>query len=223
MIAEACVLVHVCPSVRTSVSLLRLTARLLYVFHGYIAAHIIFIYTARDRLVCMFSELMPVSSASRIDRPLVKAISIKGHLFRRRTSGLRCATYGWRPPINHDNLLRDAALVAVSLDRKNQSDTIELLLYEAFSGAENLPPCARLLYFCRAGFIFRLSGDDKTTLHGEALVDATHEAMENLRRFWVVGIVEQYAGFIEVLKRLLDPERRHEALWKKYSRRRLNP
>ena len=33
----------------------------------------------------------------------------------------------------------------------------------------------------------------------------TNEAIRNLEEeFWVVGVVEQYAGFFEVLRRLLD-------------------
>lgn len=76
--------------------------------------------------------------------------------------------------------------------------------------------------FFFAGFIFRLSGDDKKKLHGDVLVDAAHDAMENLEEFWLVGVVEQYAGFLEVLRRLLDPEKKNGALWDKYSRKHLN-
>lgn len=37
--------------------------------------------------------------------------------------------------------------------------------------------------------------------------------MEHLNTFWVVGVVEQYAGFVEVLKHSLDPELRHPDVW----------
>ncbi|CAM9835068.1 unnamed protein product [Scytosiphon promiscuus] len=43
----------------------------------------------------------------------------------------------------------------------------------------------------------------------------TTSAAENLRTFYVVGVVEQYEGFIEVLKHALDQEQEeHSSLWK---------
>ncbi|CAM9624786.1 unnamed protein product [Ectocarpus sp. 4 AP-2014] len=73
------------------------------------------------------------------------------------------------------------------------------------------------------GFIFRLVGREKAKkLHGLALSRATDEAMKNLEEFWVVGVVEQYVGLQEVLKRLLDPDLKHPALWEKYSYRHSN-
>lgn len=40
-------------------------------------------------------------------------------------------------------------------------------------------------------------------------------ATENLQTFYVVGVVEQYEGFIEVLKHALDQEQEdHSSLWK---------
>lgn len=39
-------------------------------------------------------------------------------------------------------------------------------------------------------------------------------AVDNLNTFFVVGVVEQYEGFIEVLRRSLDPSEEHPALWK---------
>lgn len=38
-------------------------------------------------------------------------------------------------------------------------------------------------------------------------------AVDNLNTFYVVGVVEQYKGFIEVLKRSLDPTEEHPELW----------
>ncbi|CAM9356002.1 unnamed protein product [Ectocarpus sp. 12 AP-2014] len=73
------------------------------------------------------------------------------------------------------------------------------------------------------GFIFRLVGREKAKkLHGLALSRAADEAMKNLEEFWVVGVVEQYAGLQAVLKRLLDPDLKHPALWDKYSHRHSN-
>ncbi|CAB1099896.1 unnamed protein product [Ectocarpus sp. CCAP 1310/34] len=73
------------------------------------------------------------------------------------------------------------------------------------------------------GFIFRLVGQENAKkLHGLALSRAADEAMKNLEAFWVVGVVEQYAGLQAVLKRLLDPDLKHPALWDKYSYRHSN-
>lgn len=79
-----------------------------------------------------------------------------------------------------------------------------------------------LLFILFSGFIFRLTGDDKRNLRGDGLADAADEAIRNLEEFWVVGVVEQYAGFLEVLRRLLDPDTRQKGLWDKYSRKHLN-
>lgn len=38
-------------------------------------------------------------------------------------------------------------------------------------------------------------------------------AVAHLNTFWVVGVVEQYYGFIEVLRRVLDPLERRPLLW----------
>ena len=45
--------------------------------------------------------------------------------------------------------------------------------------------------------------------------DLTASAIEHLNTFFVVGVVEQYRGFIEVLKFTLDPEVKHPELWSK--------
>lgn len=42
----------------------------------------------------------------------------------------------------------------------------------------------------------------------------TTTAVEDLKSFYVVGVVEQYEGFIEVLKKTLDPEAEYSSLWK---------
>lgn len=38
-------------------------------------------------------------------------------------------------------------------------------------------------------------------------------AEEHLGTFFVVGIVEQYEGFIHVLRQTLDPELEHPSVW----------
>ncbi|CAM9368643.1 unnamed protein product [Ascophyllum nodosum] len=45
--------------------------------------------------------------------------------------------------------------------------------------------------------------------------DLAASAIEHLNTFFVVGVVEQYSGFIEVLKLTLDPEVKHPELWSK--------
>lgn len=73
-----------------------------------------------------------------------------------------------------------------------------------------------------AGFVFRLVGGNKKQLYGERLEVAVTEALENLETFWLVGVVEQYAGFEEVLKLLLDPEKKHDDVWQTYSTHQFN-
>lgn len=80
-----------------------------------------------------------------------------------------------------------------------------------------------VFFFFFTGFIFRLSGEDKNELKkGHGLVDAAHDAIRNLEEFWVVGVVEQYGGFLEVLRSLLDPEKKHKEHWNTYSKKHLN-
>ena len=38
-------------------------------------------------------------------------------------------------------------------------------------------------------------------------------AIENLNAFWVVGVVEQYRGFVKVLQHSLDPVHERQELW----------
>ena len=89
--------------------------------------------------------------------------------------------------------------------------------------------CCRLPLLCTVpyrtpyeGFIRRFVGADRRELHGEGLERAARVAMENLEKLWVVGVVEQYSGFEEVLKRLLDPRGKHVKLWRQYAVRRYN-
>eukprot|EP00752_Nemacystus_decipiens_P011563 g10268.t1 len=72
------------------------------------------------------------------------------------------------------------------------------------------------------GFIFRLVGKRKKLLRGELLEAAAAEAVRNLDSFWIVGVVEQYAGFEEVLRRILDPSNNHADVWDVYSTHQFN-
>ena len=45
-------------------------------------------------------------------------------------------------------------------------------------------------------------------------LEMAQTAVDNLNTFFIVGVVEQYTGFIEVLKRSLDPTEEHPLLWK---------
>lgn len=65
-------------------------------------------------------------------------------------------------------------------------------------------------------------GEHQRLTRGEALEATTTEALANLDSFWLVGIVEQYAGFEDVLKRLLDPSGKQTELWKTYATSRSN-
>lgn len=42
----------------------------------------------------------------------------------------------------------------------------------------------------------------------KTLDTAAREAMEHLDTFWLVGVVEQYQGFMAVLQALMDPLKR---------------
>ena len=63
---------------------------------------------------------------------------------------------------------------------------------------------------------------DQQSLYGEGLERAAAEAVKNMETFWVVGVVEQYAGLQEVLRRLLDPDSKYGTLWEEYASRHLN-
>lgn len=40
-------------------------------------------------------------------------------------------------------------------------------------------------------------------------------AVDHLNTFWVVGVVEQYEGFLEVLEAVLDPLSTNSPLWRR--------
>ncbi|CAM9513046.1 unnamed protein product [Pylaiella littoralis] len=48
----------------------------------------------------------------------------------------------------------------------------------------------------------------------ETMLAWVQSAVDHLETFYVVGVVEQYQGFIEVLKRQLDPDMEYPEVWK---------
>lgn len=71
-----------------------------------------------------------------------------------------------------------------------------------------------------AGFLHRFVGhsvDTRDELHA-----ATLKAAYNLKTFSLVGVIEQYEGFIAVLKTLVDPSGRHDRLWNDHLNQKLN-
>lgn len=70
------------------------------------------------------------------------------------------------------------------------------------------------------GFLHRLVGRSvKTTAE---IRQATVEGARNLQTFWLVGVVEQYTGFVSVMKVLLDPSNAHADLWEPHIKHKLN-
>ncbi|CAN0530743.1 unnamed protein product, partial [Ectocarpus sp. 8 AP-2014] len=70
------------------------------------------------------------------------------------------------------------------------------------------------------GFVRRFLGTDAANSYDPQLVYTKEQssamastAAEHLSNFWVVGVVEQYAGFVKVLQHTLDPELEHPRLW----------
>lgn len=51
---------------------------------------------------------------------------------------------------------------------------------------------------------------------------ATIEGAQNLGEFWLVGVVEQYQGFVSVIRALLDPSDAHTDLWTPHLESKLN-
>ncbi|CAM9176307.1 unnamed protein product, partial [Hapterophycus canaliculatus] len=70
------------------------------------------------------------------------------------------------------------------------------------------------------GFLHRLVGH--RVLTSEEIRQATVEAAKNLNSFWLVGVMEQYAGFISVIRALLDPSEVHADLWRPHFKKKLN-
>lgn len=70
------------------------------------------------------------------------------------------------------------------------------------------------------GFLHRLVGHSVWT--SDEIRDATVEGAKNLNSFWLVGVMEQYAGFISVLRALLDPYGVHADLWMPHFKKKLN-
>lgn len=70
------------------------------------------------------------------------------------------------------------------------------------------------------GYLHRLVGRSVSTT--TEIREATVEAAYNLDTFWLVGVVEQYEGFITVLQHLLDPWDFHPNLWREHLGEKLN-
>ncbi|CAM9993373.1 unnamed protein product [Ectocarpus fasciculatus] len=62
------------------------------------------------------------------------------------------------------------------------------------------------------GYLHRLVG--RSVVTNAEIREATVEGARNLNSFWLVGVVEQYGGFVTVLRALLDPDGLHEDLWR---------
>eukprot|EP00903_Cladosiphon_okamuranus_P015295 g14130.t2 len=73
-----------------------------------------------------------------------------------------------------------------------------------------------------SGFIRRIAGVPRRVWFKDGLEKGADDAVRNLETFWIVGVVEQYKGFEEVLQRSVDPEGEHEKLWKRYAEAQYN-
>lgn len=70
------------------------------------------------------------------------------------------------------------------------------------------------------GFLHRLVGRSVKTSAEIRL--ATVEGAINLQTFWLVGVVEQYTGFISVMRALIDSSNAHADLWEPHFKHKLN-
>lgn len=70
------------------------------------------------------------------------------------------------------------------------------------------------------GFLHRLVGHTVDT--EDEVRESTVQAAYNLNSFWLVGVVEQYHGFITVLEHLLDTKHRHPDLWSDHLGKKMN-
>ncbi|CAB1112085.1 unnamed protein product [Ectocarpus sp. CCAP 1310/34] len=52
---------------------------------------------------------------------------------------------------------------------------------------------------------------------GKTLSAGAQEAMDNLDTFWLVGVIEQYQGFMAVLQAMMDPNKSERDMWKRYA------
>lgn len=70
------------------------------------------------------------------------------------------------------------------------------------------------------GYLHRLVGREVMTT--AEMRQATVEGAQNLGEFWLVGVVEQYQGFVSVMRALLDPANAHADLWSPHLEHKLN-
>ncbi|CAM9687184.1 unnamed protein product [Ectocarpus sp. 12 AP-2014] len=73
------------------------------------------------------------------------------------------------------------------------------------------------------GFIYRLvdpvqANSTQEGVVGEKTLSAgAQEAKDNLDTFWLVGVIEQYQGFMAVLQAMMDPNKSERDMWKRYA------
>ncbi|CAM9260670.1 unnamed protein product [Ectocarpus fasciculatus] len=73
------------------------------------------------------------------------------------------------------------------------------------------------------GFIYRLvdpvqaNSTQEDGLGGKTLSAGAQEAKDNLDTFWLVGVIEQYQGFMAVLQAMMDPNKSERDMWKRYA------
>lgn len=70
------------------------------------------------------------------------------------------------------------------------------------------------------GYLHRLVGREVMTT--AEMRQATIDGAQNLEEFWLVGVVEQYQGFVSVMRALLDPSNTHGDLWNPHLEKKLN-
>ncbi|CAM9186513.1 unnamed protein product [Ectocarpus sp. 4 AP-2014] len=73
------------------------------------------------------------------------------------------------------------------------------------------------------GFIYRLvdpvqaNSTQEGGVGGKTLSAGAQEAKDNLDTFWLVGVIEQYQGFMAVLQTMMDPNKSERDMWKRYA------
>ncbi|CBJ27709.1 expressed unknown protein [Ectocarpus siliculosus] len=73
------------------------------------------------------------------------------------------------------------------------------------------------------GFIYRLvdpvqaNSTQEGLVGGKTLSAGAQEAKDNLDTFWLVGVIEQYQGFMAVLQAMMDPNKSERDMWKRYA------
>ncbi|CAM9243072.1 unnamed protein product [Ascophyllum nodosum] len=71
-----------------------------------------------------------------------------------------------------------------------------------------------------SGFLHRFVG--RSVITSQDVRQATVEGAANMKTFMLVGVIEQYVGFVSVLRALVDPSDKHAEMWDSYIEKRLN-